>query len=302
MGKGNEVIAGVRRDTWRGMIHALASGPVGGAMRSSSAHSIRPLLAAATLIVSCRAFATVADGPLKVCADPNNLPYSDAAGDGFENKIAALVADKLGRPLQFVWRAQRRGFLREGLNAGECDLVTGIPYPNFMVRTTAPYYRSTYVFVSRPGEPPVSSFDDPTLHVRKIGVQLIGDDGVNSPPTHALARRGIVENVRGFSVYGDYRKEHPTADIVDAVAHGEIDVAAVWGPIAGYFAQHEVPALTITPIEAGPSDLLPMTFDIAMGVRNTDSDLRDAVQKALDDLAPQIRTILNHFQIPVLER
>jgi hypothetical protein len=89
------------------------------------------------LIVSCRAFATVADGPLKVCADPNNLPYSDAAGDGFENKIAALVADKLGRPLHFVWRAQRRGFLREGLNAGECDLVTGIPYPNFMVRTTA---------------------------------------------------------------------------------------------------------------------------------------------------------------------
>ena len=270
-------------------------------MTGSLARSVRQMLVAGALFASSQASATDADRPLKVCADPNNLPYSNAAEEGFENKIAALIADRLGRPLQFVWRAQRRGFLREGLNAGECDLVTGIPYPNFTIRTTAPYYRSSYVFVSRPDETGVSSFDDPSLRVRKIGVQLIGDDGMNSPPAHALARRGIVENVRGFPIYGDYRKDHPTADIVDAVARGEIDVAAVWGPIAGYFAQREVPRLTVTQIEAGPTDLIPITFDISMGVRKTDSDLHDAVQRALDDLAPQVRTILDRFHIPVVE-
>ena len=175
--------------------------------------------------------------PLRVCADPNNLPFSDSAEDGFENKIVKLVADYLHRPLEFVWRAERRGFVREGLNAGECDLVAAIPSGARMALTTSPYYRSTYVFVSKPGEPPVSSLDDPSLRTRKIGVQLIGDDGMNSPPAHALAERGIVENVRGFMVYGDYRDDHPLSEIVHAVATGEVDVAAVWGPVAGYFAR-----------------------------------------------------------------
>ena len=99
-----------------------------------------------------------------------------------------------------------------------------------------PYYRSTYVFVFKAGEPPVSSFDDPSLKTRTIGVQLIGDNGMSSPPAHALAERGIVENVRGFMVYGDYRADHPLSEIVHAVATGEVDVAAVWGPVARYFA------------------------------------------------------------------
>jgi mxaJ protein len=238
--------------------------------------------------------------PLKVCADPNNLPYSNAAGEGFENKIAALVAERLGRPLEFVWRAERRGFLREGLNAGACDLVAGVPSQTFSIKTTAPYYRSTYVFVTRPGEPAVSSFDDPSLRVRRIGVQLIGDDGVNTPPAHMLAKRGIIDNVRGFSVYGDYRKPHPGSQIVDAVARGEIDVAAVWGPLAGYFAKRRTPPLTVTPIQAAPTDFIPLTFDISMGVRKTDVDLRDAVQRALDDLGPQIRIILDAFGTPIV--
>ena len=152
--------------------------------------------------------------PLRVCADPNNLPFSNSAGEGFENKIAGLVADTLHRPLEFVWRAQRRGFVREGLNAGECDLVAAIPSGVPMALTTRPYYRSTYVFVSKPGEPPVSSLDDPSLKTRTIGVQLIGDNGMNSPPAHALAERGIVENVRGFMVYGDYRDDHPLSEVV----------------------------------------------------------------------------------------
>jgi mxaJ protein len=249
-----------------------------------------------------RAEAAAADQPLKVCADPNNLPFSNAAGEGFENRIAALIADRLGRPLQFVWRAQRRGFLRDGLNAGDCDLVAGAPSANHMIGTTAPYYRSMYVFVTRPGEPAVSSFDDPTLRSRTIGVQLIGDSGANTPPAEALAKRGHIANVRGFSVYGDYRKQNPVTPIIDAVADGSIDVAAVWGPIAGYFASQRTPPLVVTRIEAGLTDLMPLMFDISMGVRKSEPELREKVQQALDDLKPRIKLVLEEFHVPVAER
>ena len=159
----------------------------------SDAKLVQALALFALATAVCARSAEADQLPLRVCADPNNLPYSNSAGDGFENKIVELVADYLHRPLEFVWRAERRGFVREGLNAGECDLVAAIPSGARMALATRPYYRSTYVFVSKPGEPPVSSLDDPSLRMRKIGVQLIGDDGMNSPPAHALAERGIVE-------------------------------------------------------------------------------------------------------------
>ena len=248
-----------------------------------------------------RAWGAHADQPsLRVCADPNNLPFSNSAEEGFENKIVKLIADHLRRPLEYVWRAQRRGFVREGLNAGECDLVAAIPSGAPMALTTRPYYRSTYVFLSKPGEPPVSSLDDPSLRTLKIGVQLIGDNGMNSPPAHALARRGIVENVHGFMVYGDYRNDHPLSEIVDAVASGEVDVAAVWGPVAGYFAREENPPLVVTPINSTVEARVPMTFDISMGVRRTDKELKAEVESALSSLAPQINAILASYGVPVV--
>ena len=255
------------------------------------------LLALATPV--CAEFAGSDGLPLRVCADPNNLPYSNAAGDGFENKIVSLIAAHLHRPLEYVWRAERRGFVREGLNTGECDLVAAIPSGASMALTTRPYYRSTYAFVSKPDEPPVSSLDDPSLRMRTIGVQLIGDDGMNSPPAHALAERGIIDNVRGFMVYGDYRNDHPLSEIVHAVATGEVDVAAVWGPVAGYFAAKEKPPLVVTAIEGNAEARLPMTFDIAMGVRRTDKELKAQVDSALSSLAPQIATILAAYGVPV---
>jgi mxaJ protein len=238
--------------------------------------------------------------PLRVCADPNDLPFSNAAGEGFENKIAEMIADELGRPLEYVWRAERRGFLREGLNSSLCDLVTAVPLGMQMVRTTRPYYRSTYVFVSRPGDPAVSSFDDPSLKVRKVGVQMIGDDGMNSPPAHALAERGVIDTVRGFPVYGDYRKDDPAADIVRAVADHEIDVAAVWGPVAGYFAERQSPPLVVTPLTDQGTARIPMVFDIAMGVRKRDDDLKQAVQAALDALEPRIDETLRQYGVTIV--
>jgi mxaJ protein len=120
----------------------------------------------------------------RVCADPNNLPYSDAKGAGFENKIAQVVAADLGADLSYFWFAQRRGFVRNTLNANVCDVVIGIPADMHMLCTTKPYYRSGYVFVQRGDHPLITSFDDPNLKRLKIGVQLIGNDGVNTPPAH----------------------------------------------------------------------------------------------------------------------
>lgn len=205
---------------------------------------------------------------LRVCADPNNLPFSNEHGEGFENKIVELIANQLGAHLSYTWWAERRGFIRNTLNAGSCDLVPGITNGIEMLRTTRPYSRSGYAFVTRSDGPQVTSLDDPILHRLKIGIQLVGEDGANPPPAEALARRGLIDNVRGYSVYGDYRDEAPAAAIVDAVARGDIDVAVVWGPIGGYFASREPVPLTVslvTPQSDGPR--LPMVFDINMGVR-----------------------------------
>jgi mxaJ protein len=119
---------------------------------------------------------------LRVCADPNNLPFSNERGGGFENKIAELIADELGASLSYTWWAQRRGFIRNTLNADSCDLVTGTTNGIEMLRTTLPYYRSGYAFVTRQDGPQVSSLDDPILHNLRIGIQLVGMDGANPPP------------------------------------------------------------------------------------------------------------------------
>src|SRR5207237_10170955 len=192
---------------------------------------------------------TPADPPLRVCADPNNLPFSNDRGQGFENRIAELVARDLHKKLEYTWWAQRRGFIRNTLKAGACDVVVGVPASFELAATTAPYYRSSYVFVYRKDKKlSVNSFDDPVLRKLKVGVQMIGDDGANTPPAHALASRGVVENVRGYTVYGDYAQPNPPARIIDAVARGDVDVAVAWGPLAGYFARRERVPLAVVPV------------------------------------------------------
>jgi mxaJ protein len=236
---------------------------------------------------------------LRVCADPNNLPFSNAKGEGFENKIVALVARDLKASLSYAWWAQRRGFLRNTLQANLCDLVPGVPASLEMLRTTAPYYRSTYVFVTRAGRPQPASLDDPALKRLTVGVQMIGDDGANAPPAHALMRRGLVNNIRGYTVYGDYGQPNPPADIVKAVAKGEIDVALVWGPLAGYFAPRQAAKLRLSPVTPqidGPT--LPMVFDISMGVRKEDQALRDAVDASLTRHRADIARILAAYGVP----
>ncbi|MDQ3802594.1 MAG: substrate-binding domain-containing protein [Acidobacteriota bacterium] len=237
---------------------------------------------------------------LRVCADPNNLPFSNDRLEGFENRIAELVAREIGTPVEYTWWAQRRGFFRNTLRAGECDLVIGVPASFELALTTSPYYRSTYVFVSRKDRRlNVRSFDDPALHRLKIGVQIIGDDFVNTPPAHALTNRKIIRNVRGYTVYGDYAQANPPARIIDAVAKGEVDVAVVWGPLAGYFARRQKVPLEVVPVSP-EIDLpfLPFVYDISMGVRRGDDAFREELEEILARKRAEIESILDEYGVP----
>jgi mxaJ protein len=239
---------------------------------------------------------------LRVCADPNNLPFTNARGEGFENHIADLMAKELHATVRYTWWAQRRGFIRNTLNAGTCDVILGIPSSVDMVLTTTPYYRSTYVFVTRRDRRlDIRSLDDTSLKRLIVGVQLIGDDGANSPPAHALARRGIVHNVRGYTVYGDYATNSPPSRIIDAVARGDIDVAIAWGPMAGYWARQAPAALTLTPVTPEIElPFLPNVFDISVGVRRRDSTRRAELEAILIRRRGDIERILDSYGVPRL--
>ncbi len=252
----------------------------------------------AILIALALAGANAPQRELRVCADPNNLPFSNREQQGFENKLVDLVAAELGARVSYVWWAQRRGNVRETLNQGLCDLIPGIGSSLEMLGTTSPYYRSTYVAVTRPGLA-VDSLDDPRLKDLKIGVQLIGDDASNTPPAHALTRRGIIENVRGFMIYGDYEQPAPQSRIVEAVASGEIDVAFVWGPVGGYFArQHGLKAKAVSPRFDGPQ--MPMLFDVSMGVRKADRQLKTEIEEALARRSSEVEAILAGYGVPIV--
>ena len=260
----------------------------------------RPAIASALAVVLLSGAPPAGAESLRVCADPNNLPYTNERGEGFENRIVDLLARDLGMTVDYTWWAQRRGFIRNTLKAGLCDVVAGVPVSLPMLAETRPYYRSTYVFVTLAGRGlDIRGFDDERLRTLRVGVQMIGDDFSNAPPAHALSRRGIVENVRGYPVYGDYTQPNPTARIVEAVANGDLDVAVVWGPQAGFFAQHQPVQLTLIPVSPsidGP--LRPMIFDIAMGTRHEDGPLRERLDDALKRNAAAIDRILADYGVP----
>ena len=238
---------------------------------------------------------------LTVCADPNNLPFSNKAEEGFENKIASLMARDMGAKLTYVWWAQRRGYARSTLNEAKCDMWPGVAQGVDRIATSRPYYHSTYVFVTRENASLQGlTLDDERLRSLKIGVQMIGNDAMNTPPAHSLARRGIVDNVRGYMLYGNYETPNPPAAIVDAVAKGDVDVALVWGPLAGYFAAHSAVPLRLERVTPVLDDATwPMTYGISVGVNRRNPELLAEVERVLDEEQPTIDAILSTYAIPI---
>ena len=260
------------------------------------------LLGAACVFCASLALAA-APKPFRVCADPENMPFSNQKMEGFENRIAEVIAKDLGAPLRFIWWGQRRGFIRNTMNAtleeGRCEVMIGAPAGYDLVRTTKPYYRSTYVFVYRKDKGfQIKTLDDPILKTVRIGVHVLGEDYSNTPPAHELSKRGIVSNVKGFDTF--YSEKNPPGTIIDAVAGGKIDVAIVWGPAAGYFVRHQQVPMAMVPVPSRKGDL-PLAFDISMGVKRGEDALHDQVEKALERNREQIDRILNDYGVPNLQ-
>jgi mxaJ protein len=248
-----------------------------------------PKLLAIVILCAAAAYAK----PLTFCADPSNLPFSTQQQTGFENKIALVIGKELGVPVRFHWGRMGRGFVRNVVNKGECDALLGVPVGMRGLQLTQPYYRSSYMFVTRAARKPIASLDDPRLAAMRIGVQVLEDD--YAPPARALARRGLSKNVVGFDM-----DEDPGA-IIAAVAHGKVDTAVVWGPLAGYYGRKFGAKLKLTQVtpEVDPP-MLPFTFAMAIGVRKTDSELFQRIDAALNRALPQIQSILRSYNVPLL--
>jgi quinoprotein dehydrogenase-associated probable ABC transporter substrate-binding protein len=238
-------------------------------------------------------------GVLRVCADPDNMPLSNQKGEGFEQKIAELIAKDWNSKIEYAWWPVRRGFFARALNGRYCDVAIEAPSGLDIAGVTKPYFRSGYVFVTRKDSGlDLKSLADPRLKKLKIGVNLLNSDAENTPPAMALSRYGVVGNLVGFSTF--YTETERPEDIINAVAKKDIDVAIVWGPIAGYFAKQAPAPLKVVPLPARDSlSDFPFQYNIGMGVRRRDKQLRDSLQSVLDRRAPEIQSILRQYGVPV---
>jgi quinoprotein dehydrogenase-associated probable ABC transporter substrate-binding protein len=239
-------------------------------------------------------------GVLRVCSDPNNLPFSNRSGQGFENKIAYLVARDLHDTVAYTYALQNDKFIKHTLKAGKCDVLIGVSTGIDEIDTTDPYYASTYVFVSRKRDAlGISSLADPRLRALNIGVHLIGDDA--TPPTVALGQEGIVDNVHGYMIQSGFDKPNPPARLIEAVERKDVDVAAVWGPLGGYFSKSSPVPLSITPMSA-TTRFAPLQFQfaIAMGVRKGDP-LKQRLDAVLARERLTIHSILVNYGVPLVD-
>lgn len=257
----------------------------------------------AALAAALAAGPALAGGTLRVCADPDNLPYSNLGQEGYENKIAQVLAQDLHARVAYTWLKQRQSFFRQTLGADRCDVVISVPGGFERVRTTRPYYRSGYVVVSqRQRRLDFQSYDDPVLRGLKIGLHTVGNDGSNSPPAVALGRHGLANNIFGFSLWGGASVKQPQGQIIEAVARGRIDMAIVWGPFGGYYAARYGDALAVRP---APNDAgmpgMPFAYDIAMGVRKDDQALAARLDAAIERRRDDIQRILSAYHLPLIE-
>lgn len=238
---------------------------------------------------------TIDTTSLRVCADPNNLPFSNDKGEGFENKIAELFAADLGIPVRYTYYPDSMGFIRSTLNARRCDIVMGTVSGNELLQNSNPYYRSTYALIYKADRGlPLKSLDDPVLQTLKIGAVA------GTPPTTILATRELLNNLQSYQLVVDTRFDHPAAQMIHDIAAGMIDVGVLWGPIAGFYAKQESVPLLVVPLE---STNMPMQMDyrITMGVRYNEPEWKRKINGLIRKHQAEINEILLEYGVPLLD-
>lgn len=262
-------------------------------------HTLAAVVAAGTLLVgtaSAQLSAQLSAQPaaLRVCGDPDNLPFSNDKLEGFENRIAAVIAAELGAAPTYTWWPHQRGLVRNTIDAGTCEVIFGVPEGLDFVLWTKPYYRTSYVMAYRTDRNyRITSLDAPELKGLRIGLYA------NTPPEESLARRGLLNNLSLYSLFFDPlgTQDRPLKLLSDLVA-GAIDVAVPWGPLAGYYVKKLNAPLQLVPLENEPG--VPLSFDISMGVKKGDAALKNRLEAAIDRRQAEIRSILDEYGVPLI--
>jgi quinoprotein dehydrogenase-associated probable ABC transporter substrate-binding protein len=263
--------------------------------------------AVAAMFLTGKLFAQAVDRPdlsielvdpkvLRVCADPNNMPFSTDRGEGFENRLAELLADKLGKGLSYSWYPQATGFVRNTLAAHKCDVIMGIPQGDDLVQVTNPYYRTAYALVLKQGQglEGVDTLGDPRLKGKRIGIVA------GTPPGNNMAANGLMANAKPYPLVIDTRVDSSAAAMMHDLATGEIDAGILWGPMAGYYARRASPAVTVVPLvkeTTGPR----LAYRIAMGVRYADQEWKRQLNRTIQENQPTINKLLLSFGVPLLD-
>ena len=234
---------------------------------------------------------------LRVCADPNNLPFSNDKGEGFENRVAEFLAKKLGKDLAYSYYPGATGFVRNTLNAHLCDVILGMPQGNDLVQPTNPYYRTTYAIVTRAGSEldGVKSLDDPRLKEKPHRIGLVA----NTPPGNVLAMNGLMASVKPYALMVDTRVESSGAAMIHDLEKGDIDAALLWGPIAGYYAKHSNQKLNVTSLPETPGAR--MAFRIGFGVRHSDQNWKRELNTLIAQNKSELERILLDYGVPLLD-
>jgi quinoprotein dehydrogenase-associated probable ABC transporter substrate-binding protein len=233
---------------------------------------------------------------LRVCADPRNLPFSNEKGEGFENKLAELLAAKLQKKLDYMYFPQATGFVRVTLGAHRCDVIMGFPQGDDLVQGTNPYYRTAYALISKQGSglEDVTALEDAHLKGKRIGIVA------GTPPGTNMAANGLMANAKPYPLMIDTRVDSSAEAMVNDLAKGEIDAGVLWGPMAGFYARKSSPPLHVTPLvneKTGPQ----LVYRIGMGVRRADQNWKRLLNRLIQENQPEINRILADYGVPLLD-
>lgn len=234
---------------------------------------------------------------LRVCADPDNMPFSSEKGDGFENKLAELIARELDAKLEYSWFAEASGYVPNTMGRDACDLVMGYAQGTGLIEDTNPYYHTSYVLIYRERDAnlkDVNQLSDPRLKGKRIGFFA------RTPPASILAIHGLLGNAKAFEINADESASKAAQTMVEEIASGELDLGLLWGPVGGYYAERADVPLKLVPLvkeNAGPSTI----YGITMGVRPNEPQWKHTINKLIAENQGEINVILEGYNVPLLD-